>query len=86
MKIVKKIKKLGNLFSNRLQKKVLNDAIEYADFSECRLAVEILAEYIVEYCVPISLAEFKEFKKVADEVEADLQLVESLRLLVLLGD
>ena len=86
MQLAEKIKKLGNLFRNRLDSHLLDDAIEYADFSECKLAIEILSDYLVEYRVPISLAEFKEFKVVADEANADSSWAESLRPLVGLVD
>ncbi|MHB8955801.1 MAG: MafI family immunity protein [Pirellulaceae bacterium] len=84
MQLAEKIKQLSSLFTNRLERQILADAIEYAEFSECKLAVEMLCDQLFEYDVPISVAEFKQIRDVADESGADSERVESLRSLVLL--
>ncbi|MHB0956264.1 MAG: MafI family immunity protein [Pirellulaceae bacterium] len=84
MQLAEKIKQLSSLFTNRLAQQILADAIEYAEFSECKLAVEMLCDQLFEYDVPISVAEFKQIRDVADESGADSERVESLRSLVLL--
>jgi hypothetical protein len=43
-----RIKHVGNLFVDRLDKQIISSAVGYADFSEYGLAVEILCEQLIE--------------------------------------
>ncbi|EOZ3197906.1 MafI family immunity protein [Yersinia enterocolitica] len=53
-----KIKYFGSLFKNRLDNELLQDAINYVDHGERRLAFETVCDYLSEYEVPINKAEY----------------------------
>jgi len=86
MSLSEKIKQLGSLFTNRLEQQILADAIEYAEFSECKLALEMLCDQLFEYDVAISVDEFGKIRDLANETGADSERVESLRSLARLSE
>ncbi|MGF1486678.1 MAG: MafI family immunity protein [Prochloraceae cyanobacterium] len=76
------IKKLGNLFIGRLDRNILEDAIEYVDFNECSLAIETLCDQLYEYDVNLNCYEFNQIKELAEKVAADIKKVEYLKSLI----
>ncbi|MCC9606902.1 MafI family immunity protein [Blastopirellula sp. JC732] len=82
MTLPDRIKRAGNLFIDRIDPQIIFAAVEYADFNECCLAVEILCEQLYEYSVPITLEEFEQLRQLATETTADPSLIEMLRSLV----
>lgn len=53
-----KIKYFGSLFKNCLDNELLQDAINYVDHGERRLAFETVCDHLSEYEVPIKKAEY----------------------------
>ncbi|AUP76486.1 hypothetical protein CWS02_10070 [Enterobacter sp. EA-1] len=58
-KLDKEIKSFGNLFMNRLDNELLQDAINYVDYDERRLAFETICDHLSEYDVPITSEEYE---------------------------
>ncbi|PQO37791.1 hypothetical protein DTL21_07555 [Bremerella cremea] len=82
MQLADRIKHIGNQFVDRIDPQVISDAVEYADFSECKLAVEMLCDQLFEYDVPITSDEFLQFQQLAIETQADAERIETLHSLV----
>lgn len=62
---------LGALFHERLPAAILATALDYVQFNEAGLALEILAEQLVEYDVKISTDEFERFRALASFMYPD---------------
>lgn len=56
--------------SGRLEKEVLDDALSYLDFNESRLALETLADQLIEYEVQLSGSEVAAIRALADVLNA----------------
>lgn len=82
MQLADRIKHIGNQFVDRIDPQVISDAVEYADFSECKLAVEMLCDQLFEYDVPITSDEFLQLQQLAIETQADAERIETLHSLV----
>lgn len=82
MQLADRIKHIGNRFVDRIDPQVISDAVEYADFSECKLAVEMLCDQLFEYDVPITSDEYLQLQQLATETEADAERIETLHSLV----
>ncbi len=82
MQLADRIKHIGNQFVDRIDPQVISDAVEYADFSECKLAVEMLCDQLFEYDVPITSDELLQIQQLATETEADAERIETLHSLV----
>ena len=76
------IKKLGSLFVGRLDREILDDAIEYVDFNESSLAIETLCEQLCEYDVSLSQNEYNKVKELAEKLKIDMDYVEDLKSLI----
>lgn len=61
-----RIKHVGNLLVDRLDKQILSSAVEYVDFSEYCLAVEMLCDHLLEYDVPLTIAGISENSTACD--------------------
>ncbi|NLS91362.1 MAG: MafI family immunity protein [Planctomycetaceae bacterium] len=82
MQLADRIKHIGHRFVDRIDPQVISDAVEYADFSECRLAIEMLCDQLFEYDVPITSEEFQQLQQLATETGSDAERIEALRPLV----
>ncbi|MCA8982945.1 MAG: MafI family immunity protein [Planctomycetaceae bacterium] len=82
MQLADRIKHIGNHFVDRLDPQVISDAVEYVDFSECKLAIEMLCDQLFEYNVPITSEEYQQLEQLAKETGADTERVEPLQSLV----
>ena len=82
MQLADRIMYIGNLFIDRVDAQVISDAVEYGNFSECKLAVEMLCDQLFEYDVPITSDEFQQLRQLAIETGADTERVETLHPLV----
>jgi len=67
----KRVLELGNKFHGRLDKLWLDVALDNVDYDECGLAFELLCDYIVDFDIPISKAEYDEIIKLAADMEID---------------
>jgi hypothetical protein len=76
------VRRIGMQFNGRLDANVLQSALDYVDFGESRLAVEMLCDQLLDFDVPISKVEFQELELVAAATQADMDRIESLRSLV----
>lgn len=76
------LKSIGQALVGRMDQDVVDDALEYIDFNELRLAVETLCDQIYEYDVQITTSELEQLREIARETGADMQRVEPLRELV----
>lgn len=74
-----RIKHVGNLFVDRLDKQLILSAVGYVDFSESTLAVEILCEQLIEYEVQITSEEFQQLQQIATDTGGDVVIIEQLR-------
>lgn len=63
-----RILKLGAKFEGRLESVLLNGALDYVNYNEESLALEILCEHICEYDVVLSVSEFKEIHELASDM------------------
>lgn len=82
MQLADRIKHIGNQFADRMNPQVISDAVEYADFAECKLAIEMLCDQLFEYDVPITSDEFRQLEQLATETGADTERIETLQSLV----
>lgn len=76
------IRNLGSLFVGRLERNILDDAIEYVDFNECGLALRILCDQLCEYDVSLSQNEYNKVKELGEKLKIDLDYVEDLKSLI----
>ena len=66
-----KIKYFGSLFKNRLDNELLQDAINYVDHGERRLAFETVCDHLSEYEVPINKGEYDLAILICNELKMD---------------
>lgn len=66
-----KIKYFGSLFKNRLDNELLQDAMNYVDHGERRLAFETVCDHISEYEVPINKGEYDLAILICNELKMD---------------
>ena len=81
-----RIRELGSGFVGRLDDSVLESAIEYVDFNEWGLALEMLCDQLYEFEVHIQESELREIETLADEMHLDPKRVVVLRELVIPTD
>ena len=66
-----KIKYFGSLFKNRLDNELLQDAMNYVDHGERRLAFETVCDHLSEYEVPINKGEYDLAILICNELKMD---------------
>lgn len=66
------IRIFGSLFMNRLDKELLQDAINYVDYDERGLAFETICDHLSEYDVPITLEEYEIAIKICISLQMDI--------------
>lgn len=66
-----KIKYFGSLFKNRLDNELLQDAMNYVDHGERRLAFETVCDHLSEYEVPINRGEYDLAILICNELKMD---------------
>ena len=66
-----KIREFGELFKNRLNNDLLQDAIYYVDCNERGLAFETICDHISEYEVPITKKEYDIAISICNELKMD---------------
>ena len=66
-----KIKEFGELFKNRLDNDLLQDAIYYVDCNERGVAFETICDHISEYEMPITKKEYDIAISICNELEMD---------------
>lgn len=59
------LRNFGAKLSNRLDQCWIEIALDYVDHGEIKLAYRFLIDYIVEYDIPLSSAEFEEIGRLA---------------------
>lgn len=69
------IRIFGSLFMNRLDKELLQDAINYVDYDERGLAFETICDHLSEYDVPITLEEYEIAIKICISLQMDINNV-----------
>lgn len=68
----KKITYFGDLFKERLDDEMLQDAIGYVGHGERGLAFETICDHLSEYEVPISQAEYDLAITICNELKMDV--------------
>lgn len=76
------IRQVGLLFTDRIDRSLVESNTEYAGFNECGLAVELLCELLFEHNVTITPDEFDQLQQLAIKTQIDRSFAESLRTLV----
>ncbi|MBW9398687.1 MafI family immunity protein [Leclercia sp. EC_58] len=66
------IRIFGSLFMNRLDKELLQYAINYVDYDERGLAFETICDHLSEYNVPITLEEYEIAIKLCKTLQMDI--------------
>jgi len=66
------IRIFGSLLMNRLDKELLQDAINYIDYDERGLAFETICDHLSEYDVPIALEEYEIAIKICTSLQMDI--------------
>lgn len=82
MTIESRLRNLGKAFEDRLDPGLISSAVEYVDFGENALAVEMLADHLFEHDAPITPDERQELFALADLTGADVERVALLEPLV----
>ena len=67
----KRIIDFGCHFDNRLEKYLLHGALDYVDFNEETLALEILCEHLSEYDILITQKEYDELCALLKDMDLD---------------
>lgn len=67
----RKIVLFGNLFKDRLDNEMLQDAINYVGHGEAELAFETICDHLSEYEVSINQAEYDLAITLCNELEMD---------------
>lgn len=62
-----RIRNLGKSLNNRIDKNLINSALEYIDFSESFLAFETLCDYIDDFDVQLTEEESQEISFINKE-------------------
>lgn len=62
---------LGNVFKERLDPDLIDTALDYIDFNEEGLALEILCDHIIEYNIAITQDEFELIVKLSKEMNLE---------------
>lgn len=60
------VRQVGELFRGRLSDEVLDDALDYVNFNEHGLALELLCDQLIEYNVSITSSEFRAIENLFD--------------------
>ena len=68
----KRILMLGAKFKGRIEKVLLDGALDYVNYNEERLALEIFCEHISEYDVVLIGAELEEIQQLALDMGFDI--------------
>lgn len=69
---------VGELFRGRLPDDVLDSAIDYANFGEWSLSVEMLCDQLYEYAVQLQIDEVEKIRELAVMFNADITRVNHL--------
>lgn len=72
MKIDDKIRNLGRKFQNRLNKEIIDSALEYIDFNEPVLAFETLCDHIGDFHILITKEEYQEIFCIAQSLDLEI--------------
>jgi len=59
-------------FKGRLEDWRLEDILNYVDHDEWGLAFDLLCDFIAEFDIPISIEEYDEIIKLAEDMEFDM--------------
>jgi len=76
------VRAFGSSFRGRLDDSVLDDDLEYVDFNECVLALDVLASHLFEHGVRITEGERATFRRLLGDIGGDLARVSCLDDLV----
>jgi len=69
MNVADEIRKLGDQFGTRLDAAILADALQYLDFNEWGLALEMLADKLRDQGILVSAKECDKFDELAVKVQ-----------------
>lgn len=74
-----RLKKLCEELTDRLAPEALRGIVDYADFGELALAMEMLCEQLTERKTPLSFSEFHAIRDLAEEAELDDEQFQQLK-------
>jgi hypothetical protein len=77
-----RIKQLGAIFVGRLDRPLLDSALNYCEFREYTLALEMLCDHLFEHDVEIAAHEFDELRDLCRVAKADGRRCDVLEALV----
>lgn len=69
---VEKIRKFAGRFSGKLDDDLLYGVLNYVDYNEESLAIEILCDHLIEYEVDLSLEDSECLKKILVTMKIDI--------------
>ena len=77
-----RLRSLEDVFSDRLDREVLRDALDYIDYGECPLALQVLCDQLAEHRVAISENEYLTLVHMAEEWGVEHERIDFLDSLV----
>lgn len=82
MNIKSQLREFGNQFTGRIEKSIIENALNYIDYNESSLGFEILCEQLYEYDVLITIEEYETIKLLNKKLHISEDIVNSLKELI----